>query len=110
ENDAKFPVLGVLNHPLKGYPPFGAGACDTLVGIDAIQLPLGVLADVLGEVALLSGKGVCLVLLVGGDSAIAGHGNHSRLPFSSCSKARSICSRSNIPCSPRARSRLVRSS
>ena len=69
------------------YPDGGIG--DPLVGIDFIQLPIGMTFNVLPKIPLLGFKGVGLIFLIRGNTAIAGDLQHGSSPLSRMHLARS---------------------
>ena len=75
------PFPAVLHHPQKVLPLVYGRAGDALIGVDVCQFPIGVACDELGEVGILRGEGVRLIVGVGAD---AGVGRHAELsgPFS----------------------------
>ena len=85
ENQLKLPLKGVLHHPVELDALPGAGAGDSLVGIDGIQRPVWISFDVGPEILLLGRKGIGLIVLLGGHPAIGCNINHRDAPFRRCS-------------------------
>ena len=80
EDELKLSHAGVGDHLVERRPLFGGGAGDPLVGVDLVQLPLRLAVDVCPEIPLLALKGVGLVVLVGGHTAVGCHFDHGVPP------------------------------
>ena len=73
ENESDFSSEGVLNHVIEAVTALGAGTADTLVRVNADELPLVVSLNVGGIVITLRLVAVLLILVVRADARVSGY-------------------------------------
>ena len=73
DDQIEIALFGAGDHALELAALFGVGAGDAFVGKNLVKLPIGVALNILPEIPLLAFKGVCLIFVVGGNTAIGGH-------------------------------------
>ena len=76
DNEFKLPHVGVMDHAIEFLALLSGCAGNTFIGVDLIEFPIRLSVYVLFEIPLLRFKGICLVVLVRGDAAIACYWNH----------------------------------
>jgi hypothetical protein len=71
----EFAIPRVGHHAVELHPLFCRGSGDTLIGVDLKECPLWILENVPAKKRLLGFKGVELILVIGGYSAVTGNLN-----------------------------------
>ena len=76
DNELEFTHVGVVDHAVEVGTLLGGCAGDALIGVDLIKFPIRLSVYVFFKKSLLRCKGICLVVLVRRDAAIACYRNH----------------------------------
>ena len=71
DDQLKFTFMGIADHAVELGSFLCRCAGNSLVCINFVQLPLGMLHDVLTKISLLRSEGIELIIMTGGNSAVS---------------------------------------